>query len=275
MPQLSITTDYLESKGSPDRYLRAIGEAGFTHIHWCHQWNTDFLYGAAEIAQIKQWLTDYGIALCDLHASHGKEKRWGSGLDYERLAGLDLIRNRLDMTAELGGDVIILHAPPSDDIDRQRKSLGDLEADCRRTGVRIALENLGAGSFDRVEALLSEFGPDVCGHCYDCGHGNITGDGLARLEGLKDRLISVHLHDNDGKGDLHRIPFSDTVDWPRLAELIAGSSYTKPLSFEVVTRNHEGIEETEFLAWVLETGNRLAALVKGSRTRIAKKHTED
>ncbi len=263
MPQLSITTDYLESAGSPDRYLRAIGEAGFTHIHWCHQWNTDFLYGPAEIAQIKQWMSNYGIALCDLHASQGKEKRWGSNLEYERLAGLDLIRNRLEMTAELGGDVIILHAPTNDDIDRQRESLSDLEADCRRTGVRIALENLGAGSFDRVSTLLSEFGPDVCGHCYDSGHGNMTGDGLARVDTLKDRLISVHLHDNDGEGDQHRIPFSDTIDWPSLAKLIAASSYSKPLSFEVATRNHEGIDETGFLARTLEAGNRLAALVTG------------
>jgi sugar phosphate isomerase/epimerase len=258
---LSITTDYNTSKGSPEPYLKAIAKAGFSHIHWCHQWNTDFLYGKHEIAQIKQWLSEYGIQLCDLHASHGQEKRWGSDLEYERQAGLDLIRNRLEMTAELGGDVIILHAPPDDDIGLQRKSLGDLEADIRRTGVRIALENLGTGSFDRVEALLSEFGPDVAGHCYDSGHGNITGDGPERLDGLKDRRISVHLHDNDGEGDQHRLPFDGTIDWEKVAGLIRQSAYEKLASFELVDRGYEELSEEAFLRQARRAADKVGGMV--------------
>ena len=46
--------------------------------------------------------------------------------------------------------------------------------------------------------------------------------GLDWLDKLKGRLSSIHLHDNDGRSDQHRIPFTGTVDWPRLAGLIAG-----------------------------------------------------
>ena len=44
---LSITTDYAKDVGDPSPYLRSIAEAGFSHLHWCHQWNTDFLYAAS------------------------------------------------------------------------------------------------------------------------------------------------------------------------------------------------------------------------------------
>ncbi|KKN76715.1 hypothetical protein LCGC14_0366860, partial [marine sediment metagenome] len=42
---------------------------------------------------------------------------------------------------------------------------------------------------------------------------------------------------NDGSGDQHNLPFSGTVDWPRLVRTIAESSYVKPLSLEVTMGN--------------------------------------
>ncbi len=40
---LSVTTDYITSSGDPSPWLQQAAEAGFSHIHWCHQWCTDFL----------------------------------------------------------------------------------------------------------------------------------------------------------------------------------------------------------------------------------------
>ncbi len=42
--EISITTDYAENSGCCEPFLRKIAQAGFTHIHWCHHWNGDFLY---------------------------------------------------------------------------------------------------------------------------------------------------------------------------------------------------------------------------------------
>ena len=76
---LSITTDYANiDKGNPSPYLRRIADAGFTHIHWCHHWNTDIVYSCPEIEQISRWLDEYGLELLDLHASVGPEKNWFS-----------------------------------------------------------------------------------------------------------------------------------------------------------------------------------------------------
>ena len=265
---LSMTTDYASvSTGCPEPYLRHIAEAGFSHIHWCHQWNTDFLYADAEVEQVGRWLADFGLTLTDLHASAGVEKAWGSAREYERLAGVELVKNRIEMTARLGSDVIIMHFPvePAEREPfwtRMRRTLDALEPFARSHGVRIAIENLSRDNFDALERVFALYGSDFLGLCYDSGHGNVAGNGLDRLERVKDRLLSVHLHDNDGTGDQHKLAGDGTVDWPRLARLLAASAYRKPLSFESNMGSYpKGSDEIEHLRRAIEAGTRLAEMV--------------
>ena len=110
--------------------------------------------------------------------------------------------------------------------------------------------------------LLSEDPAEYLGLCYDSGHGNIVGrQGLGDLEALTDRLIALHLHDNDGTGDQHKLMFTGTVDWPRLAKLIARSSYRQCVSSESVMRNSGITVEEEFLAQAFAAGNRFATMI--------------
>lgn len=268
---LSMTSDYATSVGCPEPYLRRIRQAGFSHVHWCHQWNTDFVYVDCEVRQIAAWLRDFGLRLNDLHASHGREKDWGSAAEYERLAGVELIRNRIEMTARLGADVVILHLPAEvgehdqageEAWSRLRRSLDALEPYSRAQHVRIAIEN---GDFEAIERVLAAYDPEFLGLCYDSGHGNMVADGLDRLESLQHRLISIHLHDNDGLSDQHKLPFTGTVDWPRLARILAGSSYTKCVSLET-TMGKTGIDDEDtFLARAFEAGTRLADMIEEHR----------
>ena len=89
---LSITSDYFQSYGDPQPYLKRIADAGFTHVHWCHHWNTDFLYSQPEIHQISRWFKEYDLRLLNLHASCGGK----SSLRVTFLA-VELPRFRSDM----------------------------------------------------------------------------------------------------------------------------------------------------------------------------------
>ncbi len=271
---LSMTTDYATSKGCAEPYLERIAAAGFTHVHWCHQWCTDFAYCDAEIKQVAAWLDAFGLRLLDLHGSATAEKHWSSSREYERLAGVELVANRIRMAARLGGDVVIMHFrrwepdAPADDPRRVqlRKSLDELTPLAAECGVRIAVENMGGDDFFAIRELLGAYGPDYLGLCYDSGHGNIApGRGLDHLDSVRDRLISVHLHDNNGTGDQHNLPFTGTVDWPRLAGILAGSSYAKPLSFETTVGEAAMDEELAFLAKAFEAGAKLTDMVGGAR----------
>ena len=93
--KIAAATDYIGSTGCPERPLRLLAEAGFTHLHWCHQWCTDFLYSQHEINAYKKMLKNFGLTLLDIHGSQGQEKCWYSELEYQRKAGkrISVIKN--------------------------------------------------------------------------------------------------------------------------------------------------------------------------------------
>lgn len=255
---LSMVTVYMKYTGDPLPYLRRIADAGFSHVHWCHHWCTDFLYSRCEIDQIGTWLKDLGLRLLDLHGSDGPEKNWGSSKEYERRAGVELVRNRLEMTARLGGDAVVMHLPSKPDWDVMRRTLDELQPIATSLGVKIAVEN---GVFDNIARVLSEYGPDFVGLCYDSGHGNMIPDGLQQLEQMKQRLIAIHLHDNDGQSDQHKPLFSGTVKWEQLARIITTSAYKKCISMEVAMRNTTITDEVYFLNAAYDEGMRFAQMV--------------
>ena len=250
---IAINTDFLGGTGSPEAYLKAIAEAGFTHLHWCHHWNTDFFYSTSELKQYARWFQDFGLQLLDIHGSTGQEKCWYSPVEYEREAGVELVINRIVMLHELGGTgSLMMHIPalrenmPSidpaatmDKFDVLRRSLEELLPVLEKYSVRIAVENMRSDTFELIGELMKDYPEKYLGITYDSGHGNIAeGKGMERLEPWKNRLQALHLNDNDGSGDQHQPPFYGTVDWPRMVKILAESSYKgRPLSFELSMRN--------------------------------------
>ncbi|MCB0150800.1 MAG: TIM barrel protein, partial [Caldilineaceae bacterium] len=165
-------------------------------VHWCHQWRSDFLYADSEIEQIGRWLDEYGLKLNDVHGSEGIEKFWYAPEEYARLAGIELVKNRIDFTAKLGGDAVVMHvypptvrpdlAPYNDFLfDQIRRSLDDLQSYAVERGVRIALENLidfaateakvadvtqVGDNAELLARLLAAYPPEFLGLCFDSGH---------------------------------------------------------------------------------------------------------
>jgi sugar phosphate isomerase/epimerase len=240
-------------------------------VHWCHQWCTDFLYSPWELRQIKRWLKKYSLAILDIHASAGREKYWASTREWERRAGLELVKNRLDMAARLDCDVIVIHFPRRIPGAIHRglrrwsqlyRSLDALAPYARQRQVRLAVENSFHDDFVDLRELFTYYSPDYLGLCYDSGHGNIGGAGLEHLETVKDRLLAVHLHDNDGEADWHRLPHLGTVAWPRLTDIITCSAYRKCLNLEVNMANSGYNNERVFLREAFARGMALTSMVK-------------
>ena len=250
--KIAINTDFLGGTGSPEARLKAIAEAGFTHLHWCHQWNTDFFYCSPEVKQYAKWLHEFGLELLDIHGSAGMEKCWYSTEEYQRQAGVELVINRIIMLHELGGTgSLMMHIPairlqqgfdPAvvlPQYDALKRSLAELMPVLEKYSVRIAAENMPNDNFELLNRLMSEYPENYIGITYDSGHGNIgEGKGLDHMEPLKNRLQALHLNDNDSSGDQHQPPFYGTVDWQRMVKILAESSYKgRPLSFELGMRN--------------------------------------
>ena len=107
-------------------------------------------------------------------------------------------------------------------------------------GVKIALENMEMPP--QLTALLDALDPSVFGLCWDCGHNfayTPQFDPLAKYPG---RVLTVHLHDNDGKStvgapntrdDAHFLPFDGKMDWADAMARLSAAGYDGPIMLEV------------------------------------------
>ena len=252
-------TGFCKNNGEFASSIYELAEAGFTHCSWGHQWCTDFMYCSAEIAEIRRVIKDAGIKLLDIHGSQGGEKCWYAPVEYMRLAGVELVKNRIEMLAELEGEgVVVLHGPntkfhhetiSAEDTDRRCKNallwidyafrtLDELMPTLEKCGTKIALENLIRDDWGLVDRYLERYPAERFGICFDSGHANILGNRMCEMEKRKTRMVATHLHDNDGVHDLHKPLFTETIDCEALAKLIATSSYKDHVpDFELSMKN--------------------------------------
>ena len=177
------------------------------------------------------------------HASKGSRKEtearieahyrkdYASLLEPNRIAGVELIQNRVELAHILGAGEIVLHMYlPYEEFERQPgfkeifynqvyRSLDELMPFCEQRNVRICIENLfeapGALQIEQFTRLCGRYPEKFLGLCLDTGHAYLVW-GRDFVEKLvypfRDRIHSVHLHDNlgwgekPGCGDAHRIP---------------------------------------------------------------------
>lgn len=84
-----------------------------------------------------------------------------------------------------------------------------------------------------VDELNRIAGGRVFGFCLDTGHLTLSGvDVKNAMTTLGDRIECFHVHDNDGRNDIHQGPYMGVVDWERFIEGLREIGWNKPLSFE-------------------------------------------
>lgn len=271
--KLGISTDYageLSVVEQTEDCLKQIAEAGFTHMHWCFEWDGDYIYSRYEMEQIREWMDKYGLQAKSLHASKGSRgsgrgrlephfrKDYTSTVEYNRIAGVELIKNRVELANVLGTTEMVLHMylPYLDFIEKPEtkeifygqvyKSLDELQDFCLEKNVRICLENLfeapGELQIEQFDRLFAHYPKEFLGLCLDTGHANLVWgkDFITKFaDHFKDRLYSIHVHDNfgwggqDGCGDAHRLPGEGNIDWKALMQVLKQSAYEGPYVLEI------------------------------------------
>ena len=287
---ISINTDYTKTSFSTihtKNMLKTISNKGFTHIHWVHQWNGTDHYTLPEMQQIKGWLKEFNLSVHGIHASDGTitgefddRKMFISPNEYNRRAGVELVKNRIDLASFLDAKLIVLHIKMFHllDIDLDYSSFVDTYWDClfksfdsiieyaKEKNIKVAIENLefpsNAIQFDQFDRMFERYSVKNLGFCFDLGHGMICNykRPFEFLEKYQNRLIELHLNCGIGNVnnitdyrtilkelDLHNIPNEESVNLNELAKIIARSSNEVPITFEIATSENEvdsGLTET-------------------------------
>lgn len=89
------------------------------------------------------------------------------------------------------------------------------------------------GSPPELVSVLEESDPELFAACADVGHALLTGfDPAETIRLFGKRLKTVHLHDNDGRGDLHLAPYTGVLDWTEIASALREVGFEGALSLE-------------------------------------------
>ncbi len=123
--------------------------------------------------------------------------------------------------------------------------LSPICAYAKERGVRLLIENM-AGHSEKFDHLYGSTASEIrllaklldCGNCYDTGHANITGLNQGEeIMALADTLELVHIHDNDGTVDNHRIPRDKgcNVNWCGVAAALRYIGYSGAIDMEIKT----------------------------------------
>ena len=144
------------------------------------------------------------------------------------------------------GEAYVVHmnapydAPPSpkEKSERLKRAAGRLHRlnrICVREGVNMLVENLayGRGQYTLCgqEDFIRLFQDDPTLNCLiDTGHALLAGIDVKKVQkALGGRLKAYHIHDNDGKDDLHQRIGTGIIDWQRFFE--GARSFTPDAQF--------------------------------------------
>ena len=103
-------------------------------------------------------------------------------------------------------------------------------------GIKIAIENIPRAVTVTPEGLLrllNTLDDAVFTVCYDVGHANYLGQGAAEMiYALGDVIGCTHIHDNDGRRDMHTLPYYGNIDWEAVTRAFAEVGYKGNLNYE-------------------------------------------
>jgi len=168
---------------------------------------------------------------------------------------METYRREADLARELVGDfgtpMIVVHpAAPIPEGERPgegerrgrvnplRRSLDDLARMGQASGVVFLIENLPANCWcgqDPVElaGMLDDVDSPHLQLCFDTGHALMTGTVADRLAAAAGRVGYLHVHDNDGRVDDHRMPGDGKIDWSAVGAVLADLPADLPAMLEV------------------------------------------
>lgn len=222
---------------------------------------------AKRITSFKMIAEDCGVCFNQTHAPFPSFKVQDG--EYNDRVYPQLIR-AIEASALLGAPHVVMHPQPTeeDSVERNREFFESLAPYCKEYGVKIAIENLiGPSYFSRPEelgALIDSLDSRYFTGLIDIGHASIGNNAAEVLRGMGSRVTALHVHDNDGKGDHHNMPFNRCIDWNEVCSALKDIGYRGDLTYEAGFYVRQFPSELVPAAYrmMAETGKYLISLIE-------------
>lgn len=104
---------------------------------------------------------------------------------------------------------------------------------CEENNIPLAIENIDDQTTFLKTMEYFKNNPYVK-MCYDSGHNNFIDPEFDYFETFKDKIICLHLHDNQGDNDDHTLNKYGTINWDDLARKLAYVPNELSLDYELL-----------------------------------------
>ena len=266
--KLSMNVEYFVTKLGDRKAAQLIADAGFDSVDYSLMQMVDadcVFNGRDYIAQAEKAgsiFREYGVPVRQAHAPFRFK-------DYEDPVAFrdhifPTIARSVEAAAALGAPIIVVHplhytdtSTPEEIYQRNMKFYTDLLPVCNACGIQIAVENMFRRDGRRGHIIHDSCSraEEFCRYmdgldskyfvaCLDVGHVGLpvqedeAWDFVYKLG--RDRLKSLHIHDNDYKNDQHALPYTGRIDWDKVTNALGQIDYTGDFTYELSMTNMIG-----------------------------------
>lgn len=232
--QFGISTHLFHDQRLIRDHLLAIRAHGFTHVEvFATRSHFDY-HEPGTVDALARWIDEAGLRLHAIHAPVVEAYRRDGVSGPLSTAVTDPARRRLvlreaeqalALARRLPCGFLVVHLgqpegaaplPGDNDPESARQSVLHLREVAAAHGVQLALEVI-PNRLSTVPALTRLIDADRelsrVGLCLDFGHAFLAGDVVDAVEQAAGHLVTTHVHDNDGRGDDHLVPFEGAIAW--------------------------------------------------------------
>jgi len=234
--------------------LGRIQQAGIRAVEiFCARQHLDYR-DKAQIAELGHFFRDSELKLHSLHSPMYSDEIWGRSGPHAlititepvksvRLKMLDEIKRALEIAETVPFRYLIQHLGVSGEefdmskVEAAFSALEEISIFARQRGVEVLLENI-PNDLSSAERLLQflELTHLNLNFAFDTGHANMHEGVETAFHLMKQRIRSTHVHDNNGKDDVHLFPFlseGGTIDWKQTMALLRSHEDRYPLLLEL------------------------------------------
>ena len=254
--------DYFGYDLSPEDRMKAIRAAGFDGVIllWADYFDPDY-------KDFPRYAAKEGLFVENTHGPYkGAETIWqdsAAGEEYTEQI-LACIRD----CSTYGIPAMVMHAVNGmvslpEDVSLGLERFRRIDDLAERCGVNVAVENQGNPQYLELVFDVDNRFSERLGFCFDSGHENFYSPGRHLLSSYGEKLMALHLHDNNGREDAHALPFTEApegggVDWTEIRRKLQALQYSGAVALETLNKGYEHITDpVEFLRLALERAKKI------------------
>jgi sugar phosphate isomerase/epimerase len=220
-----------------------IGQNGFSFVDFFIEPDAAALE-AIDVARVRERLERYSLGIVGHTAWYLPT---GSPMGSMRAAAVEEIARTCPLLRSLGATHVTVHGnwasaklfSLDETLGFQVQSLRELVGRAADSGMRIMYEPIGVerDNARNVRRILDEV-PGLDLHI-DIGHANLCNKNPAAfIQALHDRLVHIHLHDNNGVADLHLPLGCGVIDWRDVIQTLK-SVYDRTITLEIFSPDRD------------------------------------